>query len=128
MTAPTKANIAGLIFRGSTAIQSWRRDDALEARDPEAEASFLMELVSALEAIQAENERLRKSVVWQPIESLPNDGLVMAYRADTGRMIIVDVAMLRGMMHSTMPYHLQFPATHWMPLPSSPALTESEEG
>lgn len=61
---------------------------------------------------------------WRPIDCLMNyDGLILACTAD-GRRMMWDAAMLLrlgGPMSESAPQHLQFPATHWMPLPEPPA-------
>ena len=63
-TAPDTAmpaEIASLVERLRINAESWRRDDALEARD-ESEADLADEAATALEALSARNERLRKAL------------------------------------------------------------------
>lgn len=58
-------------------------------------------------------------VTWRRIESLPTNGLLLAVTAD-GRMMIWEASILANAFNSKTPNHLQFPATHWMPLPEPP--------
>jgi len=60
------------------------------------------------------------SDVWRPIESAPKDDTqILAVTAD-GRIMIWAGEMLHRVMTGAQPFHLQFPATHWMPLPHPP--------
>jgi|GEM_PF-3224573 len=62
---------------------------------------------------------------WVPVtERLPEpDGLYLAYVPD-GRMMIFKGSILEAAMRADTPMHLQFQATHWMPLPQAPGGTK----
>lgn len=58
---------------------------------------------------------------WRPIEEAPRDDtLFLAGIEGEERIMIVRGSVLVSMMDPKTPDHLQFPATHWMPLPPSP--------
>jgi hypothetical protein len=58
---------------------------------------------------------------WHTINTMPKeDTQIMACTAD-GRVMIWSSDMLRRVMSGKQPFHLQFPATHWMLLPATPA-------
>ena len=65
---------------------------------------------------------------WLPIESAPKDGTMILAWVPDGRMMIWRADLLwRGLSNRT-PEHLQFPATHWMPLPSPPDPARQDGG
>jgi hypothetical protein len=68
-------------------------------------------------------ENLSATDGWQPIETAPRDGeMILAATAD-GRMMIWKASLLQVAMEPTLSRHLQFPATHWMPLPEPPEVS-----
>jgi len=60
---------------------------------------------------------------WQPIETAPKDRTQILAVTNDGRIMIWSAEMLRRIMSGNQPFHLQFPATHWMPLPKPPCGT-----
>ena len=57
---------------------------------------------------------------WRPIATVPTgDEIFMAATAD-GRLSIFRGSILANMRRPDTPNHLQFPATHWLPLPPAP--------
>lgn len=58
---------------------------------------------------------------WHPIATMPREETqVLACVADDGRMMIWNTKILWHSLMNKTPRHLQFPATHWMPLPKVP--------
>ena len=61
---------------------------------------------------------------WQPIETVPTDNtMFIAYcppdaKWPNGRMMMWSGEIFAKSDRA--PFHLQYPATHWMPLPSPP--------
>ena len=85
--------------------EGWQDLDAIKAQRDSA--------LSQLAEARGEN-------AWGPIESAPKgDEIFMAATAD-GRIMIFRGSILANMMKRSTPDHLQFPATHWRPLPSPP--------
>ncbi len=57
---------------------------------------------------------------WRPIDTVPTgDEIFMAATAD-GRISIFRGSIVANMRRPDTPNHLQFPATHWLPLPPAP--------
>lgn len=57
---------------------------------------------------------------WKPIETAPKDDTQFLATTSDGRMMIWAGRLLRSLRGTHTPFHLQFPATHWMPLPAPP--------
>ena len=57
---------------------------------------------------------------WLPIESAPKDKTLFLAATADGRIMIFSRMILDIAMGKRTPNHLQFPATHWQPLPVSP--------
>jgi hypothetical protein len=82
-----------------------------------ASVQEVMDLLREALAISSEIYSGRR---WQSIETAPRDGeMILAATAD-GRMMIWKASLLQVAMEPTLSRHLQFPATHWMPLPEPP--------
>ena len=60
---------------------------------------------------------------WQSIETAPTDATQILAVTGDGRIMIWSAEMLNRVMTGKQPFHLQFPATHWMPLPDPPLQT-----
>ena len=59
--------------------------------------------------------------MWQPIETAPTDDTLFLAATADGRIMIWNGSLLhRVLTEERQPLHLQFPATHWMPLPELP--------
>lgn len=58
-------------------------------------------------------------IEWQPIETVPTDDTMFLAVCADGRMMLWRGSIFKY-QNSRTPDHLQFPATHWMPLPPSP--------
>jgi len=61
---------------------------------------------------------------WLPIESAPKDKTLFLAATADGRIMIFSGMILDIAMGKRTPNHLQFPATHWQPLPASPEPTK----
>lgn len=59
---------------------------------------------------------------WQPIETRPRDDSQFLACTEDGRVMIFNGIILDRILTNDdrAPKHLQFPATHWMPLPTPP--------
>lgn len=71
--------------------------------------------------------------MWQNISTAPTgEELFLAYCPPDfdfrdGRMMIVRGSILVSMLNPKTPRHLQFPATHWRPLPTPPTIGADDD-
>ncbi|GEN63565.1 DUF551 domain-containing protein [Acetobacter oeni] len=61
---------------------------------------------------------------WQKIEAVPSGDEIFLAATIDGRVMVVRGNILQNMMRKDTPAHLQFPATHWMPLPAAPKVND----
>lgn len=78
--------------------------------------------------ISEDNEQintLREVTAWQPIETAPKDDTMILAATSDGRVMVWAGYILHRTRNGPQPIpaHLQFPATHWMPLPSAPEVS-----
>jgi len=57
---------------------------------------------------------------WREINTAPKDDTEILAVTNDGWVMIWSAEMLNRVMTGKQPFHLQFPATHWMPLPEPP--------
>ena len=110
------------VMKGSTAQITYALEDARKD---------ILSLARALSSPDHADAGKVEGDGWLPIESAPKDEtLFLAYcPADEdfpdGRMMIWKGSIFAFQKNPT-PNHLQFPATHWRPLPSAPASEGAE--
>lgn len=56
--------------------------------------------------------------LWRPIDTMPSDDVQVIAATDDGRVMIWSSEILSRVMSGAQPFHLQFPATRWMPVES----------
>jgi hypothetical protein len=76
----------------------------------------------AVSAIIAVFDEVRND--WHPIGTMPTDDTLFLAATADGRMMIWRGDILAHSLRERTPHHLQFPATHWMPLPWPPPRRE----
>lgn len=81
-------------------------------------------------AIGRERVQVAEGDGWLPIDDLglPDDRLVLGYRADDGAMMIWRVSILLRNIAGPTPQHLSFLATHYRELPLPPPSAGAKEG
>jgi hypothetical protein len=117
---------------------SQKERDELEARRAKLESAFIEEnkladsLLSQLEKTEAQLEasQRREAARWQPIETAPKDCEVLLYGPTQfgGKGIVQGAWNRGGAMHMEHWMGGIYEPTHWMPLPSPPALAEKDHG
>lgn len=83
---------------------------------------------SSIRTLQEENDRLKREREWLPIETAPDDGTAILLRLSNGEVFSGwgtkhdDGSRIWRRFHATSADVGWLNATHWMPLPSAPAL------
>ena len=90
----------------------------LNTRDKKRWSPRFLQAVETIVKLQEENEKLKASLEWQPIETAPRDGTIIIVKGGIAHWYNEAWRTLAGVEY---PGHsIQWEVEYWMPLPKKP--------